>query len=143
MRVRTSPLIRRYSELKTLETFKERFEYLKLDGRVAAQTFGTERYLNQAFYRSAEWKSARSATIARDLGYDLGIPGYSILHKIMVHHMNPITLDDVDSGNPDILNPEFLITVSMGTHNDIHYGSKSTEQLRVVLERTPGDTTLW
>lgn len=136
-------LTRRYSELALLETFEERFEYLKLGGEVGESTFGFERYLNQDFYRSAEWKRARIRTIARDLGNDLGVPGYSILHRIMVHHMNPMSIQDVEDGNPDIINPEYLITVSLPTHNGIHYGDSNLLKPSVVIERTPGDTKLW
>lgn len=136
-------MIRRYSELRLLETFEERFEYLQLGGEVGNATFGFERYLNQDFYRSSEWRSARSKTIARDLGNDLGVEGYSILHRIQVHHMNPMTIDDVARGNPDIVNPEYLITVSIQTHNGIHYGNSKLLAPAVVTERTPGDTKLW
>lgn len=134
--------MRSYSELKKLKTFKERFEYLKLDGSVGFETFGYDRYLNQVFYRSDPWKKVRDIVIIRDNGCDLGIEGYDIFDKAIVHHMNPITTEDIENRNPDLLNPEFLITVSFNTHNAITYGS---EDLLVMepTERFPGDTKLW
>lgn len=134
--------MRSYSELKKLKTFKERFEYLKLDGRIGLETFGYDRYLNQVFYRSDPWKKARDIVITRDNGCDLGIDGYDIFDKVIVHHMNPMTIEDIENRNPDLLDPEFLITVSFNTHNAITYGS---EDLLVVepIERFPGDTKLW
>lgn len=135
-------MIRRYSELRHISDYYERFEYLSLRGVVGEQTFGSERWINQAFYRSTEWRKARRDTIARDLGCDLGISGFEIFSDIHVHHMNPMVVDDLVDFNPDVLNPEFLITVTQRTHNAIHYGdARLLPQIHV--ERQPGDTTLW
>lgn len=134
--------MRSYSELKKLKTFKERFEYLKLDGSVGSETFGYDRYLNQVFYRSDPWKKARDIVITRDNGCDLGIEGYDIFDKAIVHHMNPVTAEDIENRNPDLLNPEFLITVSFNTHNAITYGSEDILVMEPT-ERFPGDTKLW
>lgn len=133
---------RSYTELNKLGTFEERFEYLSVKGVVGERTFGGERYLNQAFYRSREWKWARDIVISRDLGLDMGVPGFELYDKILVHHMNPITPQDVLRRNPDILNPEYLVAVSHNTHNAIHFGDKSILRLPFV-ERRPGDTDLW
>ena len=135
-------MVRSYTELNKLGTFEERFEYLSVKGVVGEQTFGGERYLNQAFYRSREWKWARDIVISRDLGLDMGVPGFEMYDKILVHHMNPITPQDVMRRNPDILNPEYLVAVSHNTHNAIHFGDKSILRLPFV-ERRPGDTDLW
>lgn len=135
-------MIRRYSELRHISDYYERFEYLSLRGVVGEQTFGAERHLNQGFYRSMEWRRARRNVIARDLGCDMGIPGYELFSDIHVHHMNPMVVDDLLDFNPDVLNPEYLITVSQRTHNAIHYGDVSLLPSPVV-ERRPGDTTLW
>lgn len=136
-------MIRRYSELRHISDFYDRFEYLSLRGRVGEETFGAERYLNQQFYRSPEWRRARRDTIARDMGCDLGVAGYEIFSELYVHHMNPIVVDDfAEHFNPDILDPEFLITVTHKTHNAIHYGDPS-QLPRLIVERRPGDTTLW
>jgi tetrahydromethanopterin S-methyltransferase subunit F len=134
--------IRRYSELRALSTFEDRFDYLKLHGGVGRSTFGFDRYINQQFYTSREWRDVRSKVIARDQGLDLGIPGFEIFDKIIIHHMNPMTVEDIETGIEDILNPQFLITTSHETHNAIHFGDRS--QLRQPLvERRPGDTRLW
>ena len=133
---------RTYLKLHRLETFEERFDYLSLRGQVAERTFGGERWLNQDFYRSRQWKLVRQHVIARDLGCDLGVEGYEIFDKVIIHHMNPITRDQVGSGDPIILDPEFLITVTHNTHNAIHYGDKS-KLPSVMVERRPGDTRLW
>lgn len=134
--------IRSYSELRKLETFDERFEYLQLRGAVGGTTFGFERYFNQEFYRSSEWKSVRRDVIARDSGLDLGVPGFDIYDRIYIHHMNPMRIEDLRSGNDDILNPEFLISTTHQTHNAIHYGSKKNLR-QPLVERRPGDTKLW
>ena len=134
--------IRKYSDLLDLETIEERFEYLKLMGVVGKQSWGWDRHFNQRFYYSVEWKRVRDAVILRDNGCDLGIPGFEIHDKILIHHMNPIWIDDLKSGNPDILNPEFLITTCDRTHQAIHYGDKSLLP-QVPIERRPGDTKLW
>jgi hypothetical protein len=133
---------RRYSELRRLATFEERFEYLSLRGQVGESTFGYDRWMNQAFYRSREWQLARSAAIARDQGCDLGIPGYDIHHGLLVHHMNPMSELDLVSGEEAIIDPEFLITTTQRTHNAIHFGDASL-LIRAPVERRPGDTTLW
>lgn len=135
-------MIRTYSELCQIKSYKERFEYLKLDGRVGAATFGSKRYLNQKFYTSDEWKRVRDIVIVRDLGCDLGFQGYDIFGQIHVHHMNPMIVDDVISHSSEILNPEFLICTSYQTHKAIHYG---TEEMLVLppVERTKNDTCPW
>lgn len=134
--------IRTYSELITLHDYLDRFRYLKLDGSLGDRTFGGNRYLNQRFYRSSEWKSIRDQVILRDNGMDLGVDGYEIPGKIIIHHMNPIMLQDLLSGNDDVMNPEYLISVSLKTHNAIHYGSEDLLP-KDPVDRRPGDTTLW
>ena len=134
--------IRCYSELERLGTFEERFDYLELKGVVGESTFGFDRWVNQRFYRSREWHLVRSFVIVRDAGCDLGIFGYEIHTGLMVHHMNPISPDDIKHGNEDICNPEYLILVSLNTHNAIHYGDKSLLP-RGPVERESGDTNLW
>lgn len=136
------PKIRCYSDLVQLETIEQRFEYLKLGGKVGKQTWGWDRYFNQRFYQSTEWKRVRDAVIIRDGGCDLGIPGFEVREKILIHHMNPIILEDLQHGNPQILDPEFLITTSDRTHQAIHYGDVSLLPV-VPVERRPGDTKLW
>lgn len=133
---------RTYSELSKLKTFQERFEYLRLDGSVGKDTFGWDRYLNQVFYKSPEWKSVRNRVIVRDCGRDLGIEGHDIFGKIIIHHMNPMSLNDVANRNPDIFNPEYLICVSHSTHNAIHYGDES-QLITGPIERTANDTCPW
>ena len=133
---------RTYSELSKLNTFKERFEYLKLDGSVGKDTFGWDRYLNQVFYKSPEWKSVRDKVIVRDCGRDLGVEGYDIFGKIIIHHMNPMNLEDIAKRNPDIFNPEYLICVSHSTHNAIHYGDEN-QLMTGPIERTANDTCPW
>lgn len=135
-------MTRTYDELNTLQTFKERYEYLALTGSVGEETFGVERYLNQRFYRSPEWKRVRSLCIARDLGCDLGTPGYEIHYRPIIHHMNPIKPKDLLSGNVDILNPNYLITTSHDTHNAIHYGDPN-KLFDPIAPRELGDTQLW
>lgn len=135
-------MIRTYSSLRQLETFEERFEYLKLGGDVGRSTFGFDRYLNQRFYRSPEWKSVRRHVILRDNGCNLGIPGYEIYDVVLIHHMNPMNVDDIVHRKDEILNPEFLVTTNMRTHNEIHYGIERREP-KVVLSRTPNDTRPW
>lgn len=119
-------MIRTYSELCKLKTFKERFDYLRLDGTVGEDTFGFDRYLNQMFYQSEEWKRVRNYVITRDCGCDLGLQDYEIIdQKILVHHMNPITKDDILNKSEYLLNPEFLICTVKRTHDAIHYGDES------------------
>jgi hypothetical protein len=133
---------RTYSELRRIETFEERFDYLELRGVVGESTFGFDRWLNQTFYTSREWRWARSHVIARDNGCDLGVPGYEIHSGLVIHHMNPISVDDIRHGNEDILDPEFLIVTSLTTHNAIHYGGRDRLP-RGPVERKSGDTKLW
>lgn len=133
---------KRYSELILLPTFEERFEYLKLNGTVGTATFGFDRVFNQQFYQSVEWKRVRDEIIVRDCGRDLGIQGREIYGRILIHHMNPITITDIQHVTPYLLNPEFLICVSHDTHNAIHYGDASLLAMEPV-ERKPGDTCPW
>lgn len=135
-------MIRTYSYIQRLNTFEERFDYLMLRGVVGDSTFGFDRYLNQNFYTSSEWKRARQQVIARDLGCDLGIEGYEIHDRVYIHHMNPLTVADVESGDPSILDLEFLITVTHRTHNAIHYGDASLLP-KPFVPRRAGDTNLW
>jgi hypothetical protein len=134
--------IRRYSELRDLTSIYDRYDYLKLTGVVGKATFGFDRYLNQVFYRSPEWKRIRNIVIVRDNGCDLGIEGFEIHDRILVHHMNPINVRDISQRNRDVLNPEFLICTSLMTHQAIHYGDESLLP-QVPIERRPGDTRLW
>ena len=136
-------MIRRYSEMMQYPTFEERFRYLKLDGVVANETFGFDRYLNQQFYKSAEWKRVRQQIIIRDQGCDLACQDRPIFGQVIVHHLNPISLEDLEN-NPEILfDPENLVCVSLDTHNAIHYGDVSYEDRNKIVERKPGDTRLW
>jgi len=134
--------IRRYSELSRLDTFEERYEYLKLNGVVGASTFGFDRWVNQEFYRSREWKDVRNEVIVRDNGCDLGVLGYEINFNLLIHHMNPVSMKDIQHGEEWILDPNFLITTSRQTHNAIHYGDE-TLLPRGPITRRSGDTTLW
>lgn len=133
---------RRYSELRRLHTFEDRFEYLRLGGQVGAATFGSDRWINQDFYQSYEWRYIRDQVIVRDQGCDLGIPGYEIHTELLVHHINPMSSDDIIHGEEWILDPEFLITTCNTTHNAIHYGTASLFP-KIVPDRRPGDTKLW
>ena len=117
-------MIRTYSELRRLTDFEERYKYLALRGSVGRSTFGFDRYINQQFYRSTEWRHIRHHVIARDLGCDLGVEGYEIHDRIYIHHMNPMTVNDIAHGEDSILNPEFLISTTHRTHNAIHYGDE-------------------
>lgn len=134
--------IRTYSELIQIPTYKERFEYLRLDGQVGRDTFGYDRYLNQIFYRSQKWKSIRDQIIIRDNGCDLAMEGYDIYSKIIIHHMNPITIKDIELESDYLMDPEFLICVSHNTHNAIHY-SDSNLLITAPIERTKNDTCPW
>lgn len=134
--------IKRYSELITFLTFEERFRYLKLDGKVGEDTFGFDRYLNQVFYRSQKWKSIRDYVIVRDNGCDLAMEGYEIHGRILIHHMNPISLKDLETESEFLLDPEYLITTVHNTHNAIHYGDESL-LFAVPVERTKNDTCPW
>lgn len=135
-------MIRTYTELSRLKTFEERFDYLKLNGQVGSDTFGFDRYLNQEFYKSPEWRHARRIVILRDEGRDLGIEGHEMESNILIHHMNAITMKDIEDRNPDIFNPEYLICCSHRTHNAIHYGD-SNLLVKEPIQRTAGDTCLW
>lgn len=134
--------IRTYSELSKLATFKDRYNYLRLDGFVGEETFGFDRYLNQLFYTSQKWRSIRDFVIIRDNGCDLGVEGYEIHDKIIIHHMNPITVSDIMNETEYLLDPEFLISTMHNTHNAIHYGD---ENLLITgpIERKPNDTCPW
>lgn len=134
--------MRTFTELSKLDTFEDRFEYLVLNGLVGESTFGYDRYLNQKFYTSKEWRDVRRQVILRDNGCDLGIEGFEIHHGLLIHHMNPMTIDDIRHGDPKVLDPEYLITTTHQTHNAIHYGDVSLLPRRVI-QRRPGDTDLW
>jgi hypothetical protein len=136
------PRTRTYSELRCFVTFEERFEYLKLVGEVGRETFGYDRWVNQRFYKSREWKLLRDHVIYRDQGCDLGVPGYELRFGLLIHHMNPVTVEDIQHGSEAILDPNFLVTTSLRTHNAIHYGNTSGLPRRQV-DRKSGDTTLW
>lgn len=135
-------MTRNYTELSQLETLDERFDYLALGGRVGDVTFGFERRFNQDFYRSTQWKRVRRLVLLRDNNCDMGVEGYDVAIAPHIHHMIPITKRDLVEGNPDILNPEFLITTSQATHNAIHYGGRVHLPMGVV-ERRPGDHIPW
>jgi hypothetical protein len=134
--------MRTYTELIQLPTFEERFDYLRLDGVVGESTFGFDRYLNQVFYRSQKWKEIRDLVIIRDNGCDLGISDRSIYGKIIIHHMNPIRLSDIEKESAFLLNPEYLICVTHNTHNAIHYGDDNL-LIKPPVERTKYDTCPW
>lgn len=135
-------IIKTYSELKQLQTFEERYEYCKLGGIVGETTFGFDRYLNQQFYRSPEWKRIRREIILRDEGCDLAFPGYEIHSRIYIHHLNPISEDELLHGVEAIINPNNLVCVSFDTHQAIHYGDSSLLP-KTPIERRPNDTKLW
>jgi hypothetical protein len=135
-------MIRRYSRLRHLETFEERFQYLRLQGSVGRSTFGFDRHINQAFYRSREWQDIRDHVIVRDNGCDLGIDGYEIHSRILIHHMNPMDTEAIIHRHPNILDPEYLITTTHKTHNAIHYGDENLLP-RKPVERRARDTDLW
>lgn len=135
--------IKTYTELSKLSTFEERFEYLQLtDGRVGEDTFGFDRYLNQQFYKTAEWRRLRDQLILRDDGCDLGVDGYQIYGRIIIHHMNPITKDDILRQSDYLTNPDYLICTTHNTHNAIHYGDESL-LVTGPVERTKNDTCPW
>lgn len=131
-----------YTDLRRFETFEERYNYLKLGGTVGESTFGFDRWLNQRFYQSEYWKSARREVILRDKGCDLGIEGFEIHGAALIHHMNPMTVDDIKHAESWITDPEFLIMTCKATHNAIHYGDDSLLP-KTVLMRAPNDTKLW
>lgn len=134
--------IRRYSELIQIPTFEERFEYLRLDGQVGADTFGSDRYLNQIFYKSPEWKKIRDEIIIRDQCCDLAMSGYAIHGPVLIHHLNPITKEDILSRTDLLLNPEYLVCTIQSTHNAIHYGDANL-LITNPIERKPNDTCPW
>lgn len=136
-------MIRTYQHLLTLPTFEDRFQYLKLSGRVGEDTFGFDRYFNQRFYRSKEWRDIRNYVITRDNGCDLAIPDREIYDRIFIHHMNPINIDDIRDASDYLLNPDYLITVSKLTHDAIHYSDASILQSSKPTIRIAGDTKLW
>ena len=136
-------MILSYSELITLPTFEERYQYLRKSGIVGEETFGSHRYLNQKLYTSPEWRSIRNHVIVRDNGCDLGMEGYEIRGGVYIHHINPITMDDILNRTPALFDMDNLICVSFNTHQAIHYGDESLLPIISFVERTPGDTKLW
>lgn len=134
-------MIRTYSDLVQLTTFEDRFEYLRLVGKVGFPTFGHERWMNQHFYTSSEWRRIRNEVIARDNGFDLGVVGHPISGKIIVHHMCPLDPEKLEHSDETILSPEYLISCSIMTHNAIHFGDAAPDHKPI--ERRPGDTLLW
>lgn len=134
--------IRTYSQLILIPTFEERFEYLRLNGQVGADTFGFDRYMNQVFYRSDRWKRVRDYVIVRDKACDLACEGHDIQSRILIHHMNPLTVEDIVNETDYLMDPEFLISTVLRTHNAIHYGDKSLLP-STPMERRPNDTCPW
>lgn len=135
-------MIRRYSELIRFDSFLDRYNYLQLKGQVGLDTFGLDRYLNQTLYRSSRWRRTRDKVILRDNGYDLGYEGFDIFDKIIVHHMNPLSIEDIEDDVDEIYDPEFLICCSFNTHNAIHYGDERLLP-QLPVDRRPGDTCPW
>ena len=135
--------MRTYSELIKMDSYEERFRYLMLRGTIGRETFGFDRFLNQVFYQSSEWRQVRRDVILRDEGCDLGLPDCPIFGRVMIHHMNPITPEDIEKRAPYILDPEYLICVSKDTHNAIHYGNEDILQHRNPIIREPNDTCPW
>lgn len=136
-------MLRTYTELSKLKTFEERFEYLRLNGRVGKETFGFDRIFNQVFYKSDEWLAVRDFVIVRDNGCDLGVEGYDINgQRILIHHMNPISLEDIEKRTEILMNPEYLITTIHNTHQAIHYGDENL-LIKLSRERTKNDTCPW
>lgn len=135
-------MIRTFTELLNLQTFEDRFRYLQLNGTVGKETFGFDRFINQEFYRSTEWKAVRDLVVLRDNGCDLGAEGREIYGRIYIHHMNPVNPKDIQTKSEFLLNPEYLITTTHATHNAIHYGDE-TLLLKVPVERSRNDTCPW
>ena len=135
-------MIRCYSDLIQLNSFLDRYNYLKLKGQVGIDTFGLDRYLNQNLYRSSKWRRTRDKVLLRDNAYDLGFEDYQIFDKVIVHHMNPLTLEDIENDVDEIYDPEYLICCSFNTHNAIHYGDERLLP-KLPVERRPGDTCPW
>lgn len=136
-------MVRTYSELIQLSTFEERFNYLRLNGIVANETFGFDRYLNQKFYKSPEWQRLRQQIIIRDQGCDMALRDHEINGSIIIHHMNPLSIDQIENNPELLLDPEYLICVSLDTHNAIHYGNGDYKDNTILVDRRPGDTTPW
>lgn len=134
--------IKSYHELRRFTSYQERFNYLRLFGGVGEATFGFDRHINQSFYSSFEWKQVRHFVIVRDEACDLGIRGYEITSEILIHHINPMTPNDIIHGEEWILDPDYLITTTKNTHNAIHYGGEMAAPTKFVA-RSPGDTKLW
>ncbi len=141
--MRWTMIIRTYKELIKLPTLKKRFDYLKLSGAVGKATFGYDRYLNQRFYKSQEWKNLRNEIITRDGGCELGLEDYEIRGRIFIHHMNPIVDEDIIDNTDYLMNPEYLICVSHNMHNAIHYGNEDIVRAKEIVERKPNDTCPW
>lgn len=135
-------MIRTYSELSKLNTFEERYRYLKLNGAVGEETFGFDRFINQILYKSPEWKQCRRDIIIRDNGCDLGCEGFEVRGRILIHHISPITVDDIVNRNPKVFDPENLILTSHNTHNAIHYGDENL-LIKAPIERSKNDTCPW
>lgn len=142
MSTQADAMVRTYHELISLPSFEERYEYLKLIGKVGGETFGYDRYLNQVLYRSSEWKRIRDKVIIRDDGCDLACPDRQIYGRVIIHHMNPLSKKDVVDKTDLLFNPEYLICVSHETHNAIHYGDVS-QISKDPVERKPNDTCPW
>lgn len=135
-------MIRCYKDLSRLESFIERYQYLKIHGKVGEETFGLDRYINQSLYKSQRWKNIRSQVIIRDNGCDLGVDGHEIDRYIVVHHMNPITLEDIEEERDVVFDPEYLICCTSRTHQAIHFGDEGLLP-KDYVERRPNDTCLW
>lgn len=142
MKMMKTRYIKTYSELIKFKTFEERFNYLKIDGIIGQETFGFDRYLNQIFYTSPEWRKLRNKIIIRDNGCDLAVPGLEIIGKIFIHHINPISKDDIISRSDYLMNPEYLICLSKSTHDAIHYGDTNLLP-KGPITRTKNDTCPW
>lgn len=136
-------MIKTYNEMILYPTFEDRFKYLKMGNRVGDETFGFDRIFNQMFYKSSEWRAARRRVIIRDNGCDLAIPDRVIFDKVIVHHINPLTLEQIEEGGPELFDPRYLVCVSHNTHNAIHYGDESLLVKTNFVERKPNDTCPW
>jgi hypothetical protein len=141
--MRSQTKVKRYSELIQLQTFEERYKYLRLYGTVGADTFGFDRHINQQLYKSYEWKRVRDIVIARDNACDLAMEGHDLMGRIYVHHMNPIDIEDIEQASDYLLNPEYLICVSMDTHNAIHFGNESFLEKNKIVVRASNDMSPW
>ena len=139
----TKKMTRNYEDLIRLKTFEERFDYLKLDGSAGVATFGFDRYLNQMFYKSREWRAIRDYVIVRDNGCDLGMEDHEINSGVIIHHMNPISKKDITDRSEFLLEPEYLITTILSTHNAIHYGDETLLNNRMLIQRSINDTCPW